>query len=396
FFGIHVRWGAGATPWPSVHLSSWRVIHSETVWYGVEPNRGDWKLGSIDRALAVAEKNDVDVLLTLGYSPTWAASRPREEATDGPAGSHSAPQNLADWETYVRKIATTYRGRIKYYEIWNEPKFSETDPPNSRGAFVGSIGEYVKLVASARKIIKSIDPDAKIVAPSVVGGYGTRRLDAFLAAGGKDVTDVVGYHFYAANPEEIPKIARAVREVMAKNGMEDRELWNTESGFLTEYPGSPIPPEQSAGSTLMNAENLGAYAARSLILGAAAGLERFYWYTWDVPRYALTRNRGKDATRSSRAYAETVGWLRGTTITGCSITGTVYVCGLTRGKRKAWAVWDVADTRDWTVPSDWNAVGYRTLRGRVSVIRGEHVRISGFPILLQADAEPWTEARPSN
>jgi hypothetical protein len=267
----------------------------------------------------------------------------------------------------------------------------EIDGPNRKGAFVGTVSEFVRLASSARQIIKGIDPTARIVGPSVVGDLGPDRLRAFLAAGGKYAVDIVGYHFYSRVPEDIPWMVEKVRRVMTEFGMGDVELWNTESGYLIDYPEGSIPAEVSKGSTVLTPYNAGAFVARSLVLGAAAGLDRFFYYAWDLPWFGLAIERGRLHSPASKGYITTVTWLRGTTIHGCDIRDEgVYFCSLERDGSRAWLVWNPEEARLWEPPARWVVRGYSTLEGGGTYpFTRRPFYLTPMPTLLLEDPETW-------
>ena len=37
-------------------------------------------------------------------------------------GTYAPPDDLADWGDYVHAVVSRYRGRVRYYQLWNEPK----------------------------------------------------------------------------------------------------------------------------------------------------------------------------------------------------------------------------------------------------------------------------------
>src|SRR5882672_950381 len=91
----------------------------------------------------------------------------------------SRPKDLEDWRTFVRTIATRYKGRIHAYEIWNEP--------NVKRFWTGSIDQWVALTREASVIINSIDPQAIVVSPPATSFPGIKWLPEFLSKGGQYV-----------------------------------------------------------------------------------------------------------------------------------------------------------------------------------------------------------------
>src|SRR5690606_17114006 len=73
-----------------------------------------WRWEPIDTAINRAEELGIEVLAILSYSAGWASS-----------GSNSRYVNReqydAAWANYVHRVVNRYKGKVDYWEIWNEP-----------------------------------------------------------------------------------------------------------------------------------------------------------------------------------------------------------------------------------------------------------------------------------
>ncbi|MDQ3815501.1 MAG: hypothetical protein M3347_16410, partial [Armatimonadota bacterium] len=119
----------------------------------------------------------------------------------------------------VRAIATRFKGRIKYYEVCNEPNFS------------GSVDDYFKIHQQAYQIIKEIDPQAQVMGPATVN-IDLSWLRRLYELGFKNVTDIVSIHDYEGHESITPehwtwKYAQ-MRQIMAAHGDGDKPIWQTE------------------------------------------------------------------------------------------------------------------------------------------------------------------------
>ncbi|MDP1863756.1 MAG: endo-1,4-beta-xylanase [Thiobacillus sp.] len=387
-----MRWGATAPYWPEARFHSWRIITPETEWRGLEPQKGKWHFENLDSAVARARARGIQIMLTLGQTPPWAAARPMEKVPNG-WGASSEPKSMADWENYIRTVVTRYKGKIKYYELWNEPRLREVDPYRATAGFTGTAKQMLEMGTIVKRVLNEIDPDAKLVSPAFDARMiGLKRLKAWLDAGGGNVSDVIAYHIYATTPEEIPEVVGAIRGILEKYGLGHLELWNTESGFLIETPDRAVKPKGGAVFAQVHTQIRGAaYMARSLILGAASGLDRFYWYAWDIPDMAMSTGKGQYISLVGHAYVVVQRWLRGATIRECrTADDRLWVCTLNRGARRAWLVWNTTGSREWAVPANGQARRYETLsgdEGRVGM-RGR-VHVNEAPLLVLSDDEKW-------
>src|ERR1700733_14335677 len=213
YFGMHIHLTVTASgmdpgrPWPSVLIPEWRLWDAGTPWPNIEPRKGGWHFNELDVYLNLAAEHKTQVLLPLGLSPAWASARPGEPSISGP-GIAAEPRDLEDWRTFVRVIVTHCKGRVAAYEIWNEP--------NLKSYWTGDVDKLVLLTREASKIIRSIDPQAIIVSPSITGSYGTKWFAEFLSKGGGEDVDVIGYHFYVnpAPPEAMVPVMQEVKKIM--------------------------------------------------------------------------------------------------------------------------------------------------------------------------------------
>ncbi len=388
FFGLHMAWPVRAPyadNFPTVPVAAWRAILPETHWFSLEPRQGEWKFDKLDIAMRLMESRGVDVLLTLGETPTWASSNPTRKGSYV-YGQSAAPRRLADWENYVRTVAQRYRGRIRHYELWNEPSVREVD---GDGAYF-TAGQLVEMGQSAYRIIKETDPQARLTTPSMVGGEkGVDRLDAYLAAGGDRCADIVGFHYYGL-PEQIPQYHAALLKVMARHGLEHLPVWNTEFGYLIEDPTSPNTHPLTGGSfaRVLPEHEAAAWLARSLVIAASLGIERFFWLLWDGKNASLTTYVGRRINAAGVAYGTVAGWLAGRRIGPVRQTGNVVFCSLvdkdTTISRLAW-------TRDyktmrWTVPKSWKATEIALLDGRSQEISSTgDIELSASPMLIRPE-----------
>lgn len=387
FFGLHMVWPVRAPyadNFPSVPVAAWRAILPELHWFSLEPRQGEWKFDKLDIAMRLMESRGVDVLLTLGETPTWASSDPSKK---GPYiyGQLAPPRRLADWENYVRTVAQRYRGRIRHYELWNEPTVREVD--GDKAHFTAS--QLVELGQAAYRIIKETDPQARLSTPSMVGGEkGVDRMDAYLAAGGDQCSDIVSFHYYGL-PEQIPQYHAALLKVMARHGLGHLPVWNTEFGYLIADPTSPNTHPLSGGSfsRVLPEHEAAAWLARSLVIAASLGIERFYWFMWDGRNLGLITYLERRINAAGVAYGTVAGWLTGRHIGPVRQTGNLVFCPLVE---KGTTIGRLAWTRDyktmhWTVPKNWKAAAFESINGRHQEITSTGaIELSASPILIRS------------
>ena len=392
FFGIHLRWGSTSTPWPHLNFSSWRVISPETEWRGLEPRRDEWKFENLDSAVYRATQNGVDILLSLGQTPTWASARPSEQVPNG-FGASAEPANMNDWENYLRVLMGRYKEKIKFYELWNEPYFTEVYGVTGRGHFTGSATKMVEMARIAKRVRDEIDPKARIVSPACVGIHGPECLEAFLGAGGNELVDIIGYHFYIS-PERITKNVAQVRRVMERQGVGHLPLWNTESGYLVHEANKTTQPQLQLGDPftyVLDESAIAGQVLKSMILSAKSGVSRYYHYSWDIPGMQVMGKRGAQNTLASAGFANLLRWLRGVSIESCKGDGEgLHACSiLSRNGYRGWLLWAGSSQTTWNSPNGFRAIGYETLDGRYHPLTTSVINISKEPILVRDSKLIW-------
>jgi hypothetical protein len=278
YFGLHIHRADQGTAWPAVPFGSWRLWDSYVGWAQLEPKNGQWDFTRLDRYVAMAGLTKVDILLPLAMTPRWASARPGEPSAYQP-GNVAEPAKLADWTNYVSTVGARYKGKIKHYEVWNEP--------SDKTHYSGDLATLVKLTCEARRVLKEIDPAIKLVSPaSAGGGLHIEFLDKFLAAGGAKCVDIVAHHFYVfkESPEAMIPLIRGVKKLMAANGVGHLPLWNTETGYWIENGDGTKAPEsftRGGWKQLEPTKEAGEYITRAFLVARAEGVDRFFWYAWD-------------------------------------------------------------------------------------------------------------------
>jgi len=356
-------------PWPSVPLGGWRLSHVN--WADLEPERGVWKFDLLDKYVGWSQQHHLEILMALTYTPRWASSTPdapTDVEANNPPGLSGAPRDIEDWKTFVRLVSTRYKGRIRNWEIWNEP--------NRPQSWTGTVDQMVDLAREAYTILKQADPGCTVVSPAPTGPYGLRFFDAYLAKGGGRFADVIGYHFYVARdapPEAMATLIGSVEKTLDKYGLAGKPLWNTEAGWLGP---DMFPPQTQA-----------AYLARAYLLNWASGVTRFYWYAWEDHHGTRVELVGPDnatLTPAGKALATVESWLTGARLTHCAEEKTSeWTCDLSRDGRQAHVLWNTAGDTPIDVPSAWQAHQALQLDGSSKAIDGKSISVGIAPELVQ-------------
>jgi polysaccharide biosynthesis protein PslG len=152
-----------------------RTCHTE--WRNVEPEEGRWTWPALDNQMGYMASNKMEFGGLLLGSVPW-------EKSDQAAGLPVS--NLPAWSTYVSELVRHCRGKVKYWEVWNEPP--NFTAPNQTPA------DYAKVVVAAYDAAKAADPACLVglAGKSVHVNY----LEQVIKAGAKDHFDYVTLHPY--------------------------------------------------------------------------------------------------------------------------------------------------------------------------------------------------------
>lgn len=359
YFGLHVN---RIMDDPTVPFGTLRLWDDGTNWKRLNQAKGRYDFSNLDRWIEFAQRHHAELIYACGHTPNWAT----RGGTD-----LEPPRDLRDWEDFITAIAKHAGGRIKYWEMWNEP--------NAPNFWRGSIMDLVTMTQHARRIILSIDPAAKILSPAPAGGNGESSkavswLNDFFKAGGGQFIDIVAFHGYLPGkpPESIVTTLKALRKIMLDNAVKASEIWDTESswGRIEDLPDL----EQQAD-----------FEARHFLLHWSAGATRNCFYGWDSGRWGGLTDRATGQQRpAARAYAEMYKWMVGARMTQPCLTDEngIWTCRFTRpGGYQALAVWNPNGESSYRVGAPYQQV--RDLSDATKPVQNGRIVVGRRPLLLE-------------
>ncbi|OGV70214.1 MAG: hypothetical protein A3K19_16550 [Lentisphaerae bacterium RIFOXYB12_FULL_65_16] len=275
-----------------------RLWDSGDVWAAHErEGKGKFDFLATEEKVENFRRAGFEVLAVLAYSPTWASTHP-EIGYYVCGGAPFPPKDIRDWQDYCREYMTRFKGRIRFFEVWNEPNTGDAANLQS-GFFRGTTADYVALLKAAFEVSRQVDPEIRIVGCSGTGDF-LAWTEAVLAGGGGPYMDVLSFHAYTtpSSPEEANLEGRLDRlhQIMEQHGVGKLPLWNTEVGYwqdrrigawpatteqllakapaglapnwTSNWPFRPIPEDDTA-----------AFTVRHYYLNMAKGVERLFWYS---------------------------------------------------------------------------------------------------------------------
>ncbi|MGD9842988.1 MAG: glycosyl hydrolase [Steroidobacteraceae bacterium] len=262
-------------------------------WHHLETSKGTFVWTNLDKFVNDHYAAGYDIIYTLGYSPAWATGTGSGDShyDNGavPISSSNPPTSLTDWTDYCSAVATRYTGKIKYYEIWNEPD-------QGSSFWNGTQTQYAQLLRLANQTIKAIDASALIMGPasSRVDSTGRSWLTSMFAASdgasgtgatgssGQKWIDVISIHNYYSgtlNATSFLSDLTSYKSILSSNGYGSKEIWVNECGINSVHMASNEDVQMK-------------YFLRQLYMMATQGISRIVWYDMDGSLLSPFRKTG--------------------------------------------------------------------------------------------------------
>ena len=358
------------TPWPDFTTKTLRAWDLDIAWTDINPARGKFQWERFDAIVDLVHSKGADLVYTFGRTPRWASAEPDAETDYGP-GQCGEPKRIEDWDALVRAVVERAAGRIKYWEIWNEPQ----DPK----FYCGGVDKLVAMQKRAYAIIKIADPSLQVLTPAPVGAHGPPWMARFLRAGGGDYADIMAFHgYWDDDPHSVVEAIRRFKQVFEAGGQRGKPLWNTEGGWGQQLKEAAFDSEWQV-----------AFIAKYYLLQWSEGVDRTYWYADDNELGWGTLWDKRDGLRpAGRAYAQVLQWMAGAIMTKpCALQDAesgLWTCTLSRANGySALVAWRASEPLPFAVPEPFTRV--RDLDGRERATAGRPIELGARPMLFESN-----------
>jgi hypothetical protein len=232
-----------------------KVSRSTLRWDYAQPTKFIFNWAPVDGFVDQLLERGIEPLLYPTAFPSWVP---------GFAGESVLPASAADWNAtsaayvaFCAAAADRYRGRVRHWEIWNEPNerwfwsYGSNDAP----ARVVARERYCGMYLAARAAILTEAPDARVALGGLTGlgasgdppGSGNQWLTDLIAMPQitPDNLSHLAIHPYVSNDQgpddETPwqqhfSDIALIRGTLDAHGYQDTELWATEFGWKSTAP----------------------------------------------------------------------------------------------------------------------------------------------------------------
>lgn len=271
--GMHVRTYPNE---PGYYLSKvkeagFTSFREDYPWHLVETKKSVYAnsqiLNKVDTAFAMgSDKYGLSSVLILDYS---------NELYD-PSGYPSTDAAIAAFANYSYWTAKRFKGKVKYFEIWNEWLYKTG--VHVRSAVPPSPEVYAKLVAAVSKAVKRADPDAIVITGSF-SPFSQRDVawfDRLIDLGILNYIDGISLHTYTPSGSSgdirtaegnLQLIDAYQKHVTEKSGKQ-MPIYITEVGFPTY-----------SGKDGLSSDKVAQYVMKYTLLASAKGyIKGVWWY----------------------------------------------------------------------------------------------------------------------
>jgi hypothetical protein len=271
-----------------IRIGQYENSSDYTSWDWVERRRGEYSVvPELDDYVNSLVENGVHIEIQLLYGNalyTSPSGRVPELITPTPGSFHNPDRSLYSvfwppktqeqiqaFTKYVAWMVNRFKGRVEYYEIWNEPNIEYWNPvPNPE--------DYGKLFKASAEAIHRTDPAAKTVFGGLSGADRDFALRALRACDCAAAIDVFAYHNYPDYGHNLnPEAAHADPDTNASS----RPLRD----MIRSYPGirkdlvfwddefnDGIPSWKNSDESVQ-----AKYVPRGLIIDRATAVRTFVW-----------------------------------------------------------------------------------------------------------------------
>jgi hypothetical protein len=237
------------------------------------PPRSAWD--KYDQIVALAEKYGLELIVRVSTPPAWSRARGDE------VGAFAPPDNYEDFGDFIYTLVRRYKGRIRYYQLWNEPNIYP-----EWGNYPISPEDYTRLLKIGATRARAADPAVVIIAGALASTIALQPdaapphnalndllfLQRMYDAGAAPYFDIMAMQNYGlwSGPTDRrmhPRVMnfgrpQFVRDLMVANGDAAKPIWISELGWsavpdqVADKRFGQVTLEQQARYTVLGYERI--------------------------------------------------------------------------------------------------------------------------------------------
>ncbi len=208
-----------------------KYARCQTGWARCERERGVYDFSWLDTVVDNLRMRGIEVWMNVGYgNPLYMKNIPNKTGV-GCVPLFFGEECLAAWKNYVSALASHFAGRVRLFEIWNEPEADHFWYPE-----IPDPKKYAELFSITSAEIRRHIPSAKFAA-TVASGFDFDFIKGMLSAMQGMPMDYFAFHAHSRYPEisfgkggAYLDNVKHLRHLLDTAGFEKTELIQGEAG----------------------------------------------------------------------------------------------------------------------------------------------------------------------
>lgn len=215
--------------YPFVSASGIKWARLQSGWQRTEREKGVYDFLWLDKIVDKMIEIGVEPWLCLCYGNDLYTSAAKTVFGAVGCPPINTDEERKAWAAYVKATVSHFKGRIHYYEIWNEPdgQWCWKHGPNAI-----ELAEFNKRTAIA---CKEADPDCEVIGLTLC--FALPFATEFAETGVLDYLDGISYHAYCVDEEEWKNRLEFFKEWRIKYNKPELKIFQGESGTQSRSDG---------------------------------------------------------------------------------------------------------------------------------------------------------------
>jgi hypothetical protein len=224
-----------------------QMIRDEIAWGDIETTKGVYDFSYYDLRINQSLTKGIESLYIIDYSNCLYNNMPSGQGYDCWL---YVPRNVAKFETfkeaygnYTYEVVKHYKGKVKYFELWNEPNIFWQPMMNDSLQAT----QYIELMKEGYTRAKEANPDA-IILSAGIDTWSTDLIDSYIKnyyiQGAKNYFDILAIHPYCSYEQTYPLSEQGatcdaieniayIKNIMDFYNDSSKKIWITEFGYPT-------------------------------------------------------------------------------------------------------------------------------------------------------------------
>ncbi|MCC5805796.1 MAG: chitobiase/beta-hexosaminidase C-terminal domain-containing protein [Opitutales bacterium] len=181
-----------------------KAIRLQAGWARTEQSPGEYDWSWLDEPVFDAAAQGVNPWINVSYgNPIYPGGGDPRLFGDIPRSEVA----LAAWDAWLTAMVERYKDVVTTWEIWNEAEMNISAP------------DYTALFQRSARIIRSIQPEARILAIAfarIRPNYLTEFFDILVADNELHLVDEIVYHHYVYVPESLYSLVQEMLDLIAQ------------------------------------------------------------------------------------------------------------------------------------------------------------------------------------